>query len=233
MAEFTREQEIGHVEMRAPHVVLLGAGASRAAFPEGERSGFRLPLMADFSDIVPIGEALDPLGIPHEGRNFEELYSELSQDDARRDVCSALEDVVYNYFNSLALPDEPTLYDHLILSLRSKDVIATFNWDPFLIQAARRNPNRGIPFLIFLHGNVWAGYCPTDNVHGVKNTRCSRCGRPFQPSRLLYPTVEKDYDQDPRIRDAWRVMREAFAKAFMVTIFGYGAPQTDAAAVGH
>jgi cyclic nucleotide-binding protein len=30
-------------------------------------------------------------------------------------------------------PELLTLYDHLVLSLRPKDVIATFNWDPFLI----------------------------------------------------------------------------------------------------
>lgn len=232
MTEFTREQEIDHVEMGKPHVVLLGAGASRAAFPTGEKNGRLLPLMADFSEIVPIGEVLDSAGVPYKGRNFEDLYSEQTRDKSRRDVCAQLEAVVYRYFDSLSLPDEPTLYDRLILSLRPKDVIATFNWDPFLIQAARRNPNQGgLPFLLFLHGNVRAGYCATDDVHGVKNTRCSQCGRRFSPSQLLYPTAEKAYDQDPMIRDTWRIMKETFQRAFMVTIFGYGAPQTDVAAI--
>ena len=95
MTEFTRQQEIQHVEMGAPHVVVLGAGASRAAFPTGDRNGLRLPLMADFSEVIPIGEVLDPLGIPYPGRNFEELYSELSQDESKSDVCSQLEAVIY------------------------------------------------------------------------------------------------------------------------------------------
>ncbi len=232
MTEFTREQEIQQVERGAPHVVILGAGASRAAFPDGEKNGRLLPLMADFCEVVPIGEVLDPFGIPHEGRDFEELYSELTRDEGLHDVCSQLEAVVYRYFDSLELPDEPSLYDHLILSLRPKDVIATFNWDPFLIQAASRNPNRGgLPFLLFLHGNVGAGYCVTDNVHGVKGTRCSRCGQRLSASRLLYPTAEKHYEQDPMIWDAWRVMKEAFQRAFMVTVFGYSAPLTDVAAI--
>ena len=152
-----------------------------------------------------------------------------------QDICREAElspGAVYRYFDSLALTGEPTLYDYLILSLRPKDVIATFNWDPFLIQAARRNPNQdGLPCLLFLHGNVQSGYCAADNVHGVKGAKCSRCGKRFAPSRLLYPTAEKDYDQDPMIRDAWRLLEEAFQKAFMVTVFGYGAPQTDVAAI--
>ena len=39
----------------------------------------------------------------------------------------------YDYFAMLRLPDSPTLYDYLILS--TMDIIATFNWDPFLLQA--------------------------------------------------------------------------------------------------
>lgn len=35
-----------------PHVVLLGAGASRAAFPNGDRSGKSIPLMNDLVDVL-------------------------------------------------------------------------------------------------------------------------------------------------------------------------------------
>src|SRR5439155_3185378 len=35
-----------------PHVVILGAGASRAAFPHGDRYGNRLPLIDDLPAIV-------------------------------------------------------------------------------------------------------------------------------------------------------------------------------------
>ena len=33
---------------------------------------------------------------------------------------------IFQYFSSLSLPGIPTIYDHLLLSLRPKDVIATF-----------------------------------------------------------------------------------------------------------
>jgi hypothetical protein len=225
--------EIDQIEIGRPHVVLLGAGASRAALPNGDANGKRLPLMSDFADIVPVGDVLGTAGIAYAGRNFEELYSELCTEPRYADVRAGLERAIFEYFSSLSLPSKPTLYDHLILSLRSKDVIATFNWDPFLIQAIRRNRlvQGQIPSVLFLHGNVAAGYCPRDNVHGVRGATCSRCGKPFDTSSLLYPVAAKPYDDDPAIADAWRVAKASFKSAFMVTIFGYGAPQSDVSAI--
>ncbi|MHA1748548.1 MAG: hypothetical protein ACTSXN_02865 [Promethearchaeota archaeon] len=43
------------------------------------------------------------------------------------------------------MTESPTIYDYLILSLRKKDVIATFNWDPLLVQAAWKNRNFDLP----------------------------------------------------------------------------------------
>lgn len=224
--------EVAQVSMGRPHVVLLGAGASRAAFPNGERNGRRLPTMADFLEIVPIREVLSAANIPFDGANFEELYASLAGDRQYAEICTALESEIFQYFSSLCLPATPTLYDHLLLSLRPKDIIATFNWDPFLIQAARRNGHMGgVPKLLFLHGNVLDAYCEKDKVHGVLGAKCSKCRFPFEPVGLLYPISEKDYDKHPAIRSSWEVVRWAFENAFMVTIFGYGAPQSDLAAV--
>ena len=224
--------EIADLRIGRPHVVLLGAGASRAAFPLGERHGKRLPVMADFFETGPIAEALASEGISCSGRNFEELYSELALDPSKAKIRETLERTVFDYFSSLELPDEPTLYDHLMLSLRPKDVIATFNWDPFLIQAARRNGRvGGVPQLLFLHGNVLAGYCEQDGIHGVRGARCSKCRQPFAPGKLLYPVGEKNYESDPAIRSEWEAIRSAFKRAFMVTFFGYSAPKSDQGAV--
>lgn len=225
-------EEIGDVSMGRPHVVLLGAGASRAAFPRGERNGKLLPVMADFFETAAVADALASKDISYSGRNFEELYSELARDPAKAKAREALERAVFDYFSSLDLPDGPTLFDHLVLSLRPKDVIATFNWDPFLIQAARRNGRvGGVPRLLFLHGNVLEAYCEKDGVHGVRGARCSQCGQPFVPGKLLYPIAEKDYETDPAIHSSWRAVKWAFENAFMVTFFGYGAPQSDKGAV--
>ena len=53
-------------------------------------------------------------------------------------VRMAVEQRDAEYFSKLELPDHPTIYDYRLLSLRKKDVIATFNWDPFLWLACHR-----------------------------------------------------------------------------------------------
>jgi hypothetical protein len=230
--EKSAAEEIERASMNRPHVVLLGAGASRAAFPKGERNGRLLPLMLDFTDIVPIADTLKKAGVSPADTNFENTYSNLCLDLSKAHAREAVEEEVFRYFSSLELPETPTLYDHLVLGLRSKDAIATFNWDPFLIQAAQRNAHlTAMPKLLFLHGNVLQGFCPKDRVHGVRDASCSRCGGLFKPVKLLYPIRDKDYTKDPAISAAWDAVLRAFESAFMVTVFGYSAPTTDGGAI--
>ena len=130
------------------------------------------------------------------------------------------------------MPDKPTLYDHLVLSLREKDLIATFNWDPFLFDACWRNHAFApLPHVVYLHGSVRVGYCAEDRRKGLVGTACSICGMPFTPSKLLYPITKKDYSSNPFTSAEWNTLRSAFKDTFVVTVFGYSAPQTDVDAV--
>lgn len=225
----TAAEEIAHPRPVRPHLVILGAGASRAAFPNGEHSGRRLPLMVDFSEIVPVAPILQKSGIDYQGKNFEEVYTWLSEKAEYRAVQTELEEVIFDYFSELRLPETPTIYDLLLLCLRQKDVIATFNWDPFLIQAWQRSSKltKSLPSLLFLHGSVAHGYCDRDSYQGLRGQLCERCGRPLQSDKLLFPVTTKDYSSDATIRKAWEVTREALKNALMVTTFGYSAPASD------
>jgi hypothetical protein len=139
-----------------------------------------------------------------------------------------LQNRVEEYFGNLEIPAEPTIYDHLLIGLRKKDFIATFNWDPLLLQACKRvRPGAGIPTLLFLHGNVASGYCAKDNVNGFADRRCSKCGEKFSRTPLLYPIKKKDYASDRFISTGWDVFKGVLAHTFMVTIFGYSGPQSD------
>lgn len=230
---YTATDEIADTRMKRPHVVILGAGASLAAFPSGDRDGRRLPLMNNFVDIVGLLPVLQAHGLAGRAAdNFEDLYSSIHADPAHASACAAIESHVHAYFSAMQLPDAATIYDRLVLSLRPKDVIATFNWDPFLFEACRRNHRTSsMPRVIFLHGSVSVGYCSEHRRKGPRDSACPVCRRPFEASRLLYPIASKDYASDAFIKAEWDGLRGALASAFAITVFGYGAPTSDVEAI--
>lgn len=231
--EVTREQEISQIQMNKPHLVILGAGASYAAFPNGDRNNKKLPLMSNLIGIIGLEDLIKSSGLKFTTNNFEEIYSQLCDDDNYNELRIELENKIYNYFSKMELPDTPTIYDYLILSMRKKDYIATFNWDPFLVQAYYRNRAIGeLPNLIFLHGNVSVSTC--QNGHSYANIRhvvCNRCGELIYPSKLMFPVTQKDYHLDPYISKQWEILRSVMENVFMITIFGYGAPVSDISAI--
>lgn len=225
-------QEIAQIQMGKPHVVILGAGASRAAFPKGDKNGLRLPLMDDFVEVLGLEHLLCQTGIDFNTVNFEKVYDQLYQKGTYQEIIDELEKVIYGYFSRLEITDEPTIYDHLLLSMREKDIVATFNWDPFLLQAYRRNAQEfKLPKLLFLHGNVDIGYCENDKVMGVNGNKCTKCDIGFTPTKLLYPISEKNYHLNSFISSQWQELSKHLKNAFMITIFGYGAPRSDASAI--
>ena len=223
-------------EIGRPHVLVLGAGASLAAFPNGDKRGIRLPLMNNLVEVLELGPLLDDHEIEHRGVNFETLYSRLVVDGKHSGVVRSVEQAVFNYFGRLRLPDHPTLYDHLVLSLRPKDFIATFNWDPFLEQAIQRNyVDRHLkpPRFTHLHGCVSLAYCDRHQplTFGRTGIKCKRCGEPTLPMHLLFPVTKKDYNADPHCVVAWHDVKMVLGHALLFTAFGYGAPSTDVEAV--
>src|SRR5437899_11463702 len=64
-----------------------------------------------------------------------------------------------------------------------------------------------------------------------RGAKCSKCGQPFGPGKLLYPVGQKNYESDPAIRSDWETVKYAFKNAFMVTFFGYSAPKSDVGAL--
>jgi hypothetical protein len=229
--EVSIKQEVEDVKMDRPHVVVLGAGASRATCPKGDRNGKILPLMRDFAEVVKLNPLLNKWGI-NSDENFEEIFSDLYERNENEKIAQ-IERVVEEYFDQLELPDKPTIYDHLVLSLREKDLIATFNWDPLLMHAYLRNGKGGLklPRLAFLHGNIRIGYCGKDKIAGLAGVRCRKCGEVYKRAPLLYPIKKKDYAKDLFIANEWKQLKWGFENAFMITIFGYSAPKTDQEAI--
>lgn len=230
--------EIASVYPAKPHFVLLGAGASKAALPHGDRRGQSVPVMLELVDELNLIETI-PDDLRELARaDFEAAYSRLVE-RPEYDT-QEIDKKITAFFSGLRLPKEPNLYDYLNLGLREKDAIFTFNWDPLLVQSQVRLRNMGVdrlPSLFFLHGNVSVGYCERDDVSGIagdagiRGYPCSHCGQPFKPSKLLFPVEHKDYKSDPFIAREWEAAVEILEHCFWFTIFGYSAPKTDVEAV--
>ncbi len=190
-----------------PHVVILGAGASCAAIPNGDKNGKKISAMKGFIEKLGLKNIISSLSLDTTSDNLEDIYMEISEKSTPGSIYEKakleLETKIYEYISEYTIPDNPTVYDFLILSLTS---------------------------LAFLHGNVAIGYCEKDNVIGNIGGKC-KCGEPLQGIGLLYPIKNKNYQKNPAISKSWEALQNALEVAYMITIFGYSAPKSDVEAV--
>lgn len=63
-----------------------------------------------------------------------------------------------------------------------------------------------------------------------KGYECPTCHTILVPSRLLYPIEKKNYDDDSYIKSQWNALEFYLKEAYMLSIFGYSAPNTDISA---
>jgi hypothetical protein len=60
-----------------PHVVLLGAGASVAATPHGDKNGNNISVMDGFIDKLNFREIIEGISLNTKSSNLEDIYYEL------------------------------------------------------------------------------------------------------------------------------------------------------------
>lgn len=221
----TKEDRIKTVMGGGGHVVILGAGASIAStFRNQELNDKVLPSMDNIVDIVGLSDIVETLPEHLLAKNFEELYCNLHKENPNSDEILEVEKRVYGYFKDMQLPEEATIYDHLVLSLRPKDLVATFNWDPFLYQAFVRNGDiADLPYMAFLHGTVALGYSKEDKRSGPAGWYSKATENYLEPTTLLYPVDQKNYNQDEFISMEWGRLKVWLNSddTKRVTVFGY------------
>ncbi len=217
-----------------PHVVILGAGASVAAIPNGDRNGKKISAMAGFIDKLGMSDVIKNCNLTTTSDNLEDIYMEMYDKSESDDARKELEGRIEEYFSSFQIPDKPTAYDFLLLGLTKKDLVATFNWDPLLIQAYDRcaRITSNLPKLAFLHGNVGVKFCEKEDlVVPSRFDDCPNCGGKLSQASLLYPVKNKDYNSSVFIKGYWDMLKAYMGRAYRVTIFGYSAPKSDVAAM--
>lgn len=226
-----RIPNVNNRRLKDPHVVILGAGASIAAC-KIDKNGRELPVLRNMHKILDLEGYLEGIDCIAGIDDFELIYSKLAELEEHRDLVRMLENEVAKYFRSLELPDKITVFDYLILSLTEKDIIISFNWDPLLLQAYRRNTIVGnLPKLAFPHGNAGVGLCYDCYNKGYYGDNCPDCNKKFNSMPLLFPVNKKRYFDGSIIESEWNLAEDYISRAAGITIFGYGAPSTDVEAV--
>ncbi|MCR1851913.1 hypothetical protein [Parabacteroides distasonis] len=229
------EKYIHDFILNRPHVFILGAGATIAAIPNGDRNGLKCSVMNNFLEELDLSHILSGVKLKTTSTNLEDIYSELDTMSEYSSVKDKLENKIIQKFSQYVLPDQPTIYDYLILSLRSKDYIFTFNWDDLLIQAYNRvcHFTKDLPQLVFLHGNIGVGICDECGaIQAYRNSHCYKCdNKSLHRPKLLFPVKKKNYNLDPYISNAWNGFLEIIKNASILTVFGYSAPKTDVEAI--
>lgn len=218
---------------KRPHLIILGAGATKAVIPNGDRYGKKTACMGNFIKELNLDHILEGVKLKGKSNNVEDIYSELFARPNCISVRENLEKAIYDHFKSLKIPEEVTLYDLLLLSLRETDCIASFNWDDLLIQAYQRvyNITDKLPKLVFLHGNVSAGVCSNGHEYGSLPRKCHECDQEYIYSPLLYPIKNKDYTNGVFIKTQWENFEIFIRESGKITIWGYSAPTTDVEAI--
>src|SRR5260370_35198809 len=119
--EVSVQQEIEDVSMGKPHVLLLGAGASKAALPSGDKNGKPVPILRDLASDLHLHRDFPNDLVELSQTDFEAAYSKLfSRGDSQE--LEKISQKLADYFSDLELPDDANLYDFINLSLREKDI---------------------------------------------------------------------------------------------------------------
>ena len=89
------------------HTVILGAGATIATIPNGDRNGNKSSVMNGLIEKLNLNDVISNVELNTKSKNLEDIYSELYLREDCRDVVKELEKRIYDYFASLELPEYP------------------------------------------------------------------------------------------------------------------------------
>lgn len=81
-----------------PHLVILGAGATMATIPFGDKNGLQSSAMDNLLENLGLNNCLKGIKLKTSSKNLEDIYSELYERDDCNDLRQVLEDEIRKYF---------------------------------------------------------------------------------------------------------------------------------------
>lgn len=83
--------------MKKRHTVILGAGATMAAIPNGDKNGKISSVMNGLIEKLNLHEVLNGIELKTESNNLEDIYSELHSRPECKHATEELEKRLYQY----------------------------------------------------------------------------------------------------------------------------------------
>ena len=100
--------EIVEIENTRPHVVILGAGATMATIPNGDKNGRPCSVMHGFMQNIGLESILQKVNLKTQSENIEDIYTELyERGEECKEIRLQLEDAIFSYsvsYTHLTLP---------------------------------------------------------------------------------------------------------------------------------
>lgn len=103
------EKYIHDFILNRPHVFILGAGATIAAIPNGDKNGLRCSVMNNFLEELDLLDILSGVKLNTKSRNLEDIYSELDTIPEYTSIKYELENRIIQKFSQYVLPEQPTI----------------------------------------------------------------------------------------------------------------------------
>lgn len=91
---------IEHLKQR-PHLVILGAGATIATIPAGDKYGRKSSVMDNFISELQLNDLFKNIQLKTNSKNLENIYSELYERNDCQNIRLALEERIFNHFDLL------------------------------------------------------------------------------------------------------------------------------------
>lgn len=79
-----------YITKSRPHVVILGAGASCAVIPKGDRNGMKISAMRGFIDKLGLSDVLKLVSLKTQSDNLEDIYMELDERSRNELTCQTV-----------------------------------------------------------------------------------------------------------------------------------------------
>ena len=200
-------------------------------FPNGDLHGRPVPLLRDVATELGLASRF-PDGLRDlAGSDFEAAYSRLHDRDP--ELTQEIDEQVRAYFAELELPTEATIYDALLLSLRDQGRSVHVQLGSVPVPGApsassRRSTQRFAPNRLVPPRQRGRRFCGEhEQVRGIPGSSCWHCGKTLLSGRLLFPVEHKDYQDGSMIEREWEAAQGYLPHAFMLTVFGYSAPETE------